>query len=74
MRQVVLYIPDDKYHTFIAHIKRKFTGIQIKEKPTVTEENIVAEEIGVYDTMRLSEKSLAEDWLSDEDSRWDKVL
>jgi len=32
------------------------------------------EEDDSHDTLLLSEKSLAEDWLSKEDSRWDKLL
>ena len=29
---------------------------------------------GIDEVTLMSEKSLAEDWLSDEDDRWDKVL
>ena len=61
MKQVVLNIPDNKYLAFINHVKSKFTYIQIEEDST-------------YETMLLSEKSLAEDWLSDEDNKWDEVL
>ncbi|MBN2764720.1 MAG: hypothetical protein JXR41_16620 [Bacteroidales bacterium] len=73
MKQVVLNIPDNKYLAFINHIKSKFADIQIKEKKSKTTEE-VSEEDSPYETMLLSEKSLAEDWLSDEDSRWDEVL
>ncbi|MBN2275762.1 MAG: hypothetical protein JXK95_15640 [Bacteroidales bacterium] len=73
MKQVVLNIPDNKYLAFINHIKSKFADIQIKEKKSKTTEE-VSEEDSLYETMLLSEKSLAEDWLSDEDSRWDEVL
>ncbi|HYX05753.1 MAG TPA: hypothetical protein VE912_03385 [Bacteroidales bacterium] len=73
MKQIILNIPDNKYLAFIKHIKSKFSDIQIKEnKPKTVEE--VTEEDNAYDTMLLSEKSLAEDWLSDEDNRWDEVL
>ncbi|MEX0980545.1 MAG: hypothetical protein WD577_04880 [Bacteroidales bacterium] len=72
MKQVVINIPDNKYLAFINHIKSRFTDIQIKEKKSITED--VVEEGGTYETMLLSEKSLAEDWLSDEDNRWDEVL
>jgi hypothetical protein len=34
----------------------------------------VIEEDSTYETMLLSEKNLAKDWLSDEDNRWDEVL
>jgi len=72
MKQVVLNIPDKKYHAFINHVKSMFADIQIKEKKPETKK--VAEEDSTYETMLLSEKSLAEDWLSDEDNRWDEVL
>ena len=72
MKQVVLNIPDNKYLAFISHIKSKFADIQIKEKKSKTKE--VIEEDSTYETMLLSEKSLAKDWLSDEDNRWDEVL
>ena len=72
MKQIVIDIPDNKYLDFINFIKGKFTDIQIKEnKPKIKEVN---EEGSTYETMLLSEKSLAEDWLSDEDNRWDDVL
>jgi hypothetical protein len=72
MKQVILNIPDNKYLAFISHIKSKFADIQIKEKKSKTKDGI--EEDSTYETMLLSEKSLAEDWLSDEDNRWDEVL
>lgn len=72
MKQVILNIPDNKYLAFINHIKSKFAYIQIKEKKNKTKDGI--EEDSIYETMLLSEKSLAEDWLSDEDNRWDEVL
>jgi hypothetical protein len=72
MKQVVLNIPDNKYLAFITHIKSKFVDIQIKERKLTSKEAI--EEENTYETMLLSEKSLAEDWLSDEDNRWDEVL
>ena len=72
MKQVVLYIPDNKYLAFINHVRSKFTDIRIKEKKSITKDGI--EEDSTYETMLLSEESLAEDWLSDEDNRWDEVL
>jgi hypothetical protein len=71
MKQVVLNIPDHKYLAFINHVKSKFTDIEIEESHSKKEVN---EEDSSYDSMLLSEKSLAEDWLSDEDNRWDEVL
>jgi hypothetical protein len=72
MKQVVLNIPDNKYLAFINHIKSKFADIQIKEKKSKPYD--VTEDDNTYEIMLLSEKSLAEDWLSDEDNRWDEVL
>ncbi len=72
MKQVVLNIPDNKYLDFIEHMRNKFAYIQIKEKKQITNE--LFEEEGTYDTLPLSEKSLEEDWLTEEDTRWDKVL
>jgi predicted transport protein len=68
-----LNIPDNKYLAFIKHIKSKFADIQIKEKKLKVNEDMIKEDSD-YEIMVLSEKSLAEDWLSDEDKRWDNVL
>ena len=73
MKQVVLNIPDKEYLAFIQHIKSKFTDIQIEEKDSKNKEQ-VAEEDSTYETMLFSEKSLAQDWLSDEDNRWNEVF
>jgi hypothetical protein len=73
MKQVILIIPDNKYHDFINHIRNRFTDIKIKEKNTESK-NVVAEDKNTYETTLLSETSLAEDWLSDDDNRWDEVL
>ena len=72
MKQVVIKIPDNKYIAFIKHVRSKFSDIQIEEKNFKPKKDI--EEASTYETMLLSEKSLAEDWLSDEDNRWDEVL
>lgn len=72
MKQVVIDIPDNKYIAFINHVKSKFADIQIKEKKSKIKEDF--KEDSTYDTMLFSEKSLAEDWISDEDNRWDEVL
>lgn len=69
MKQVVLSIPDKKYAAFISLIKRKFEDVSIKELSSG--ESMVMEEEGVYETSLLSEKALSEDWLSEEDNRWD---
>jgi TATA-binding protein-associated factor Taf7 len=72
MRQVILIIPDNKYHDFINHVRNSFSDIQIKEKDI--DNNVVAEDENTYETTLLSESSLAEDWLSEDDNRWDEVL
>ena len=73
MKQVVINIPDNKYLAFLRHVKSKFSDIQIKENDaeTILE---VSDDSGDYETMLLSEKSLSEDWLSDDDNRWGEVL
>jgi hypothetical protein len=73
MKQLVINIPDNKYLAFLSHIKSKFSDIEIKEKKSAVNEE-VAEDDSLYEIMILSEKSLAKDWLSDEDNRWDEVL
>jgi hypothetical protein len=72
MKQLILNIPDHKYSAFINFLKSKFSDIHIKSTYNKTSE--VKEEEGLYEISLLSEKSLAEDWLSDEDERWDEVL
>ena len=72
MIKVTLHIPDKEYNKFIDHIKRKFSNIQIKEKKSSAE--LDTEDEVVNEPSLLSEKSLSEDWLSDEDNKWDEVL
>ena len=74
MKQIIISIPDNKYLAFIEHIKTRFSEIQIDEKREVIKRKRNAEEDDFYDTLLLSEKSLEEDWLSKEDSRWDELL
>jgi hypothetical protein len=68
MRQLVINIPDDKYHAFIDYVKSNFTEIQIKENKIYRE--FITDD-STLEIMLLAERSLAEDWLSDEDKRWD---
>ena len=72
MKQIVLNIPDHQYRDFIRFIRSRFSDIRIGEENSGAPE--LAEEDNIYASMLLSEKSLAEDWLSDEDQRWDEVL
>lgn len=74
MKQVVLNIPDNKYLAFIDHIKSKFADIQIDEKKTAVKTKRSVDEDSAVETMLLSEQSLAKDWLSEEDNKWDEVL
>ncbi|MCF8301813.1 MAG: hypothetical protein K9I94_00955 [Bacteroidales bacterium] len=46
----------------------------LKKQRADAKEELLEEEGSAYETMLLSEKSLAEDWLSKEDDRWDEVL
>lgn len=71
MKQVVINIPDSKYLAFINHIRSRFADIQIEDSNTKRD---YIEDDSTYENMLLSEKSLEEDWLSDEDNRWDEVL
>ena len=73
MKKVILNVPDNKYLAFIRLLKSKFADIQIKEKKSKTLKDI-NEYDDAYEIMLLSEENLAEDWLSDEDNRWDEVL
>ena len=73
MKQVIITIPDNKYLAFLKHVKTKFSDIQITEKKRSQKKDMV-EEDSFSETMLLFERSLAEDWLSDEDNRWDEVL
>lgn len=73
MKQIVLNIPDSKYAAFINHIRSKFSYIQIKENKVKYKESITKEDDD-SEILLLSEKGLSEDWLSNEDNRWDEVL
>jgi hypothetical protein len=74
MKKIVLNIPDDKYFAVIRYIKSKFSDIHIEEKESMRGKYKVEEEDNTTETLLLSEKSLAEDWLSDDDSRWDELF
>ena len=74
MKEIVLNIPDNKYLAFINLIKSKFTDIQIKERKSAPHKKKMYQKDSTFEMMFLSEKSLAEDWFSDEDNRWDEVL
>ncbi len=71
MKQIIVDIPDNLYTSFINFIRDKFSGIRITEKESP--ENM-AEQESTYETMLLSEKSLARDWLlPEEDNAWENL-
>lgn len=72
MKQIILNIPENKYPEIIKRLKHEFSDIEIREN--LPDKNIANEEQSDYDIQVLSEKSLADEWLSDEDNRWDEVL
>ncbi len=72
MKQIILNIPENKYPEILKRLKHEFSDIEIRE--SLLDRNIANEEQSNYDIQVLSEKSLAEEWLSDEDNRWDEVL
>ena len=74
MKQIVINIPENIYSSFIDHIKRKFANIQIKEHQSTLKSKSTIDYNNSMEISLLSEDSLAEDWLTDEDNRWDKVL
>ena len=74
MKQITIGIPENIYLSFIDHIKRKFANIQIKEHHSTSKSNRIIDYNDSMEISLLSEDSLAEDWLTDEDNRWDKVL
>ena len=74
MRQVVINIPEKKYPAFIDHIKSRFADISIKEQGSSSKKKNSPLRKLPSESLLLAEKSLSEDWLSDEDNRWDDVL
>lgn len=72
MKQIILNIPENKYPEILKRLKHEFSDIEIRE--SLLDRNIANEEQSNYDIQVLSEKSLADEWLSDEDNRWDEVL
>ncbi len=74
MRQVVINIPEKKYPAFIDHIKSRFADISIKEQGSTSKKKGTPLRKLPSESSLLSEISLSEDWLSDDDNRWDDVL
>ena len=73
MKKVVLTIPDKDYPALLKLIRNNFQHIRIQEK-TLQEYSKNESDDDTLEVMLLSEPGLAEDWLSDEDKRWDEVL
>ena len=69
MQQILLNIPDNKFTEVISLIKSKFTDVRISK---ISKDEI--SEVNEEEYLYLTENSLKEDWLSDEDNRWDKLL
>jgi hypothetical protein len=69
MQQILLNIPDNKFTEVISLIKSKFTDVRISK---ISKDEI--SEVNEEEYLYLTEISLKEDWLSDEDNRWDKLL
>ncbi len=55
------------------HIPKNFVGKQVEVIAFTIEEG-TTKAADKHDTYLASEKSLAKDWLSEEDSRWDNLL
>ena len=79
MARIIIDIPDNK----LAFVLELLKNLGIKKVRTISgdrvrKENKQSEDYINKDTedeiLLISEKSLAEDWLSDEDNRWDEVL
>jgi hypothetical protein len=80
MARIVIDIPDHRVAFFMELIKNlgikkvyKLSDKEIKDRQTKVKEYKIDVD-NIDETVLLSENSLAEDWLSDEDSRWDEVL
>ena len=74
MRQLVLNIPDKDYRALLELIRSNFQHVRIKEKQLQEYQEVSTSDDNASDVMLLSEPGLAEDWLSDEDKRWDDIL
>jgi hypothetical protein len=80
MVRIVIEIPDHRVAFFMELIKnlgikkvQKLSDMEKREQKTNVKESKTDEE-NIDETIILSEKNLAEDWLSEEDNRWDEVL
>lgn len=69
-QQFVITIDDNVSRDFALNFFKNVNFIKsIKPKKDKGKKMVEVDEVTL-----MSEKSLAEDWLSDEDNRWDKVL
>jgi len=69
-QQFVITINDNVSRDFALNFFKNVNFIKsIKPKKDKGKKMVEVDEVTL-----MSEKSLAEDWLSDEDDRWDKVL
>lgn len=70
--QFVITIDNNIQPSYALDFFRKINFVKSIRQKKLNKKEI--EEDSTCETMLLSEKSLAEDWLSDEDNRWDEVL
>ncbi len=72
MNQIIITIDSKVSPNYAFDFLKKINfikSIRIKNAERKAKKDTVIDEISL-----LSEKSLAEDWLSEDDNRWDKVL
>jgi hypothetical protein len=68
MNEIVITPKTDKDTTFLVKLLRSLknvSSIEVKQKETKS---------GSQGMLSVSEASLAKDWLSEEDNRWDELL
>ncbi len=79
MARIIIDIPDNKVAFMLELVK----NLGIKKVQTISVNQVQKEkkkskeykmEDAEDETLLISERSLAEDWLSAEDNRWDEVL
>jgi len=69
--QVIEQLPLDKRFFVVEQTLKSIKKEELKNKSNISNHNI-EEKSGAF--IAVSEKSLAKDWLSKEDSRWDNLL
>jgi len=71
-----IVVPNNQTVSF--NIPQKYIGKELEviifEKEEEMKKNDFPEKTKTFSELSVSEKSLAKDWLSDEDKRWDNLL